>query len=350
MPRVTAIGASVPPTRVTQGEAKAFARKHFSKKYRGVDRILPVFDHAGIEHRYITKPIAWYTEEHSTAERNAAYIEDATELSIQSVEAALATARLKPTDIDYLIFINTTGLATPSIDARLINRLGFRHDVRRTPIWGLGCAGGVAGLSHAYHHVLGHPRERVLVVATELCALTFLPNDYSKSNLVAAALFADGSAAAIVSGDEMAAQGPEVLGTRSTFYPDSLDVMGWNVVEHGLQVVFAARIPEIVEAHCREDAAGFLHEFNLELSDIDAFVLHPGGMKVILAYEQAFRLPQGALSVSRQILRHYGNVSSVTVLFVLQEYMRRFEVGSGANGFVSALGPGFSSESLLIRW
>ena len=349
MPRISALGTSVPSVRVSQDEAKAFAREHFSKRFRAVERIMPVFDHAGIEHRYVTRPVSWYAETHSQAVRNAAYIQDATALSIQSVEAALATADHKPVDIDYIIFVNTTGLATPSIDARLINRLGFRHDVRRTPIWGLGCAGGVAGLAHAYHHAIGHPQERVLVVATELCALTFLPDDYSKSNLVAAALFGDGSAAAIVVGDEVEAAGPEIVATRSTFYPDSLDVMGWNVVEQGLQVVFATRIPEIVEAHAREDATAFLSEFHLTLSDIDAFLLHPGGMKVIVAYEKAFGLPDGALSLSRAILRDYGNMSSVTVLFVLHEYMRRCGADRDVWGFVSALGPGFSSESMLIR-
>ena len=369
-PRLTAVATAVPPVRVDQATAREFARLHFGGRIRNVDRLLPVFDHTGILTRYTSMPIEWFAEPHDLAEKNDAYVESATDLSATAATRALERAGLEPADVDYLLYVNSTGLATPSIDARLINRLGFRRDVRRTPVWGLGCAGGASGLSHAHHHLLGHPEERVLVIATELCTLTWMPNDISKSNLVATALFGDGSGAAVVEGAaarravragdrRRAARGPangdgvvdaglEILATRSTFFPDSLDVMGWNVQTTGLQVVFAQRIPDIVEAHAREDARAFLAEHGLDLPDVSAFLLHPGGTKVLAAYERAYGLTDGALDLSREVLRDYGNMSSATVLFVLERYLERRAAGGGGFGLVSALGPGFSAESLLL--
>ena len=236
MPRLVSVATAVPATRIEQSEAATFARAKFAAAVPDIERLMPLFTHAGIDTRYFAAPQEWFFEHHDLAERSALYVTEATRLSEQAATAALEQAHLAPADIDYIIYVNTTGLATPSIDARLINRLGMRTDTRRTPIWGLGCAGGVAGLSHAFHYALAHPRARILVVSTELCGLTFLPDDMSKSNLVATALFGDGAAAAVVSGDDHAGAGLEILGTRSRLYPDSYDVMGWTVLQEGLQV------------------------------------------------------------------------------------------------------------------
>jgi alkylresorcinol/alkylpyrone synthase len=349
MPSIRSVATAVPATRVDQDQAEAFARLRFAGRLPDLERLLPLFANAGIRTRYFAAPREWFEVEHDLAAKSALYVSEATRLSAEAAGSALARAGLGPADIDYIIYVNTTGLATPSIDARLINVLGLRRDVRRTPIWGLGCAGGAAGLAHAHHYALAHPRARILVIATELCGLTFLPNDASKANLVATALFADGAAAAVVTGDDEEGPGLEILGTRSRFYPDSLDVMGWTVLQDGLQVVFAQRIPAIVEETANEDVSGFLREFGLVQADIDAWLLHPGGARVLQAYATALSLSPEQLELSAGVLRDYGNMSSATVLYVLERYLAKHGTGQGGHGLLSALGPGFCSESLLLR-
>lgn len=349
MPRIRAVATAVPSTRVDQDLALEFARQMFGERIPDLERLLPLFANAGIKTRYFAAPQEWFFTNHDLAEKSAMYAREATRLSAEAAGKALVKAGLGPEEIDYIIYVNTTGLATPSIDARLINVMGLRHDVRRTPIWGLGCAGGAAGLSHAHHYALAHPGARILVVATELCGLTFLPDDISKSNLVATALFGDGAAAAVITGDECGGPGLEVVDTRSRFFPDSLDVMGWTVLQEGLQVVFAQRIPEIVEETAAEDIGAFLANHDLKIDDIDAFLLHPGGTKVLEAYEKALDLEQMQLDLPRGVLRDFGNMSSATVFFVLERYLDARGTGNGGHGLISALGPGFCSESLLVE-
>ncbi len=348
MSRILAVATAVPDTRVDQAQAAAFARQQFAGRIPDLERLMPLFEHAGIETRYFAAPQEWFLTEHDLAEKSALYVREATRLSAAAAGRALEEAGLSPADIDYVIYVNTTGLATPSIDARLINVLGLRPDVRRTPIWGLGCAGGAAGLSHAHHYALAHPRDRILVVATELCGLTFLPHDTSKANLVATALFGDGASAAIVGGGETEGAGLEILDTRSRFFPDSLDVMGWTVLQEGLQVVFAQRIPEIVEQTAAEDVGAFLEPHGLKIADLDAFLLHPGGTKVLEAYQTALALEPRQLDLPRRVLRNHGNMSSATVFFVIERYLKENGPGKGGHGLISALGPGFCSESLLV--
>lgn len=348
MPRIRSVGTSVPATRIDQADAEAFARLKFAAHIPDLDRLLPLFAHSGIATRYFAAPRDWFFTAHGMAEKSALYAAEATRLSADAAGRALSGAELSPHDIDYIIYVNTTGLATPSIDARLINVLGLRHDIRRTPIWGLGCAGGAAGLSHAYHYALAHPGARILVVATELCGLTFLPDDTSKANLVATALFGDGAAAAVVCGDETAGPGLEIRGTGSRFFPDSLDVMGWTVLQEGLQVVFAQRIPEIVQETAAQDMGAFLSRFGLTIADVGAFLLHPGGARVLAAYQNALGLRPEQLDLARGVLRDFGNMSSATVLFVLERYLQEHGTGNGGHGLISSLGPGFCSESLLV--
>lgn len=349
MCKITAIATTVPPYKVSQQEAKSFAEGIFSNSNLDIKRLLPLFDHSGIETRYFSCPIDWFGKPHSLAEKNEIYIESATRLTLAATIKVLHEADCRPEEIDYIIYINTTGLATPSIDARIINHLRLKKDIRRTPIWGLGCAGGAAGLAHAHHYLLGHPRDKVLLVAAELCGLTFVLDDGSKSNLVASSLFAEGAAAVLLSGDEVEAEGVDIVDTQSRFYPDSLDVMGWNVVSKGLQVVFAKRIPDIVEKTAFPDLTAFLSRHQLTLEDIRQYIFHPGGRKVIEAYEKALNLHNGKLELCRDVLRDFGNMSSVTVLFVLERYLENFGNDHGGYGLMSALGPGFCSESLLLH-
>lgn len=333
---------------MTQSGAVEFARAHFGDRVSDFDRLLPIFANSGIESRYFSVPSDWFTQPHSIAEKNRLYIESATDLCVEASRKAMTSAGLSPEAIDYIVYINTTGIATPSIDARLINILGLRQDIRRTPIWGLGCAGGVAALSHAYHYLLGHPNDTVLVVCAELCGLTFLADDFSRSNLVASALFGEGAAAVIIK-NCTESDGLRLIATNSRFYPDSLDVMGWNVVEAGLQVIFAQRIPDIVAAHARRDLGSFLESHNLTFDDIDQFLFHPGGTKVLAAYEEALGVDSGKLAHARSTLRDFGNMSSVTVLYVLKRFLEQIDRRRHGYSLVSALGPGFCSESVLVQ-
>lgn len=348
MPKITSIATAVPQYRITQEDAKEFARINFSESSFNLSRLLPIFENTGIKQRFFSCPPDWFGKIHSLEEKNEIYVNNSTELSAKAAVEAMKIAGVTSEDIDYILYINTTGIATPSIDARLINKLGFRSDVHRSPVWGLGCAGGVSGVSQAYHYLLGHPDERVLLVACELCGLTFIADDKSKSNLVATSLFGEGAAAVILSGDNIESSGLNIVGTKSRFFPDSLDVMGWNIVNQGMQVVFAQRIPEIVEKNAYDDISNFLSEYNLTTKDIKSWIVHPGGAKVIKAYKKALKLNEDDFMLSRMVLEEYGNMSSVTVLFVLDKYIRQNGLNGNGYSLMSALGPGFSSESVLL--
>lgn len=348
MPVIVDVETAPPPFLVPQEQAAAFARARFGAALPQIDRLMPIFANAGIHTRSLCQPPSWYERDHALDERNAAYIEVTTELCASAARRLLARRGLAPEAIDRVVFVNTTGLATPSIDARLINVLGLDRHVRRTPVWGLGCAGGVAGLALAAHDLLGHPRERVLVFAAEMCTLTFLHDDPSKSNLVATALFSDGAAVALLSGDEVGDPGCRVVGTRSTLFPDSLHVMGWTVVARGLQVVFDQRIPDIIAEHAAAELDALLASHGLTRADVREFLYHPGGPRVLQAYADAYGVPPERFEWSRAVLAAFGNMSSVTVLYVLARYFAAQPPGRAGYGVVSALGPGFSSESILL--
>lgn len=349
MPRLVDIVSAPPDHVVPQAVAAEYARRTFGPQVHNIERLMPIFGHAGIATRRTCQPIEWYQSDHTLGETSAAYIDAASTLCARAAAQLLERQGLAPESIDRIIYINTTGLATPSIDARLINLLGLRRDIRRTPIWGLGCAGGVAGLGVAYDHLMGHPRERVLLCCAEMCSLTLLRDDASVSNVVATALFADGAAVALLAGDETGEAGFALLDSRSTLYPDSLSVMGWNVVSHGLQVVFDRRIPEIVATHARAELDALLGAHGLAREDVTEFLFHPGGPRVLAAYAEAFGLPLERFAWSRDTLREFGNMSSVTVLYVLERYLAAHPPGRGGHAVVSALGPGFSSESMLME-
>ena len=353
--RLVSLATAVPPHAVTQADAKEFARNLFRETLReDHDRLLGVFEHAGIRQRNVCAPLEWFATDHDFAEKNALYVENAVELGRTVAERAMAQAGLEPRDIDHLVFVSSTGIAAPSIDARLANALSLRTDFQRTPIWGLGCAGGVAGLSRARDFALARPGSRVLLVALELCSLTFQRNDRSKRNLVAASLFGDGAAAAlVVAGDDPALRNGhrplDLVATSSTFWSDTLDVMGWDVDGQGLHVVFARDIPTIVRERVRPGLVEFLGRHDLDLERLDHLVAHPGGMKVLAAYEKALGLAPDALAHAREVLRDHGNMSSPTCLFVLERFLANQTIAAGETAVLSALGPGFCAEYVLLR-
>lgn len=355
-PRLIALATAVPPHAIGQQEARRFAALLFERMLaQGAARLLEVFDHAEIETRYSCMPIEWFSRDHDFAEKNALYIERGLELTQTVAQRALERAGLVPRDVDHLVFVSSTGLATPSLDARLANRMGLRSDFHRTPIWGLGCAGGAAGLARARDFALADPRARVLLVALELCTLTFQRNDLSKRNLVAASLFGDGAAAAVIVGADAPAPATDgarplaLLDSQSTLWPDTLDVMGWEVDGAGLHVVFSRDIPSIVREKVRPGLECFLARQGLGLGTVDHVVAHPGGAKVLRAYRETLGLGEQAFAHAHRVLREYGNMSSPTCLFVLECFRVAGDIGAGESAVLAALGPGFSAEYVLAR-
>jgi alkylresorcinol/alkylpyrone synthase len=344
VPRLLSLATVVPPHALGQAEVALRARHLFAQS-AGADfeRLMPVFAHAGIERRYSSVPIEWYEHGHGWAERNALYLQHAVSLLEQAAGDALALAKLRPEAIDAVVVVSTTGVATPALDARLMEKVPLRADVKRLPIFGLGCAGGVLGLSRAADLVRAAPESRVLLLVVELCALCFRKDDTAKSNIVATALFGDGAAAAVLScrGD-----GPRFGASGEHTWPQSLDIMGWDVAEDGLRAVFSRDIPALVRNHMREVAGDFLERHGLGLGDIDHFVCHPGGAKVLTALEEAFGLAAGALVDARGVLRDFGNMSAATVLFVLERALR---AGVSGRLLMTTLGPGFTAGFQLVE-
>jgi alkylresorcinol/alkylpyrone synthase len=373
MPVIRSVATALPPHALAQERVRDLAREHFAPAFPEIDRYLSVFRHARIDTRHFAAPLEWFMTSHSFQECNDLFVEVATGLGEAAARACLAQAELQVSDVDHLIWVSTTGMAAPSPDAMLINRLGLGRHTRRTPIWGLGCAGGVAGLARAYEYTRAFPGQRVLLLSAELCSVTFQWNDRSKRNLIAASIFADGAAAVLVEGDVVAElkteneklrsdrsspilnsqfsilNFPQILGTQSTIWPDTLDIMGWDMVDTGMQVVFSSRIPHIVQTLMRENVAEFLAPYGLGLDDIEHWILHPGGAKVIDAYQSALAIDPERLEHTRAVLREYGNMSSATVFFVLDAFLKAEKPGPGEYGVLAVLGPGFSCELALIR-
>jgi alkylresorcinol/alkylpyrone synthase len=353
-PRLASIATALPEHVIRQSEVKQFAEALFGPTLASGDRrLMAVFDSTGIATRHSVMPLDWFREPHSFGEVNELYIDRALDLASHAVQRALDDAGLEPRDVDHLLMVSSTGIATPSLDARLANRMGFRGDFKRTPVWGLGCAGGAAGLSRARDFALADPRARVVLVALELCSLTFQHGDMTRQNLVAASLFSDGAAAAVVLGAEAGSPHEparlELIASQSTLWPDTLDVMGWNVDGTGLHVLFSRDIPSIVRQWVRPNLEVFLERESLAFSELRHVVAHPGGPKVIAAYAEALGLPLERFRHATDVLRECGNMSAPTCLFVLERFVASGEIGPGEHGVLAALGPGFSSELVLLR-
>ncbi len=341
-PRLLALATAVPPYVLDQSVVADFARRLFADTTE-IHRLLPVFGNAGIDTRYSCVPLDWYDRQHDWEERNGLYLQNAVALLEKAAREALDTAGIDPAEIDAIVVNSTTGIATPSLDAILIGRLGLRPDVRRLPIFGLGCAGGVLGLARAVDMARVAPGSKVLFLVVELCALCFRKGDLTKSAIVASALFGDGAAALVLSTE---GDGPTFGASGEHTWPNSLDIMGWDVANDGLKALFSRDIPRLVRQQLREVVARFLDRQGLGLGDIGRFVSHPGGSKVLTALEEAFGLEDGALVEGHSVLRDYGNMSAATVLFVLK---RTLENGAKGRMLLTAMGPGFSAGFQMLE-
>jgi alkylresorcinol/alkylpyrone synthase len=360
MPVIISVGEAVPPHTLEQKDVRSFSRELFSKSFKDIERLLKAFHNGQVEKRHFVKSLDWYKEDHTFAEKNNAFIDSAIQLGSAAITDCLNNRKflkqeIACEEIEAIFFITSTGIATPSIEARLMNVLPFSERTKRIPIWGLGCAGGAVGLSRAFEYCLAYPKAKVLVLAIELCSLTFQRNDLSKSNLIGTSLFADGVACVLIAGDEvessqisLSASLPKIMATQSTTMRNSLDVMGWEVKDEGLYVVFSKDIPAIVEQWLKPNVSGFLQDHQLTIEQMNHFIAHPGGKKVLDAYVESLQLHSSMIELPLEVLRNYGNMSSVTVFIVLKQFLQKGSPGEW--GLCTALGPGFSSELLLLRW
>lgn len=361
MSSILSVSSLQPPYSLRQEETTEFARELFAESFHDIERLLNVFANGDIKERQFAVPLSWFRNEHSLKERNDLYIERATSYSVDVIKRCLSNRHFLKEDVDVedihaIFFISSTGMSTPSIDARVMNKLPFSIHTKRLPLWGLGCAGGAIGLSRAHDYCEAYPKENVLVVCVELCSLTFQKEDHSKSNLIGTSLFADGVACALVVGDEsplLVKQKnktcPSIVATESIFMRDSEDVMGWDVKNAGLYVVFSRHIPSIIENVFKEYVENFLEKNRLQLEDISLFLAHPGGKKVLDAYKNSLKIEEEMLRYSKSVLSEHGNMSSPTVLYVLERAMIE-DNKEDSFGLLVALGPGFCSELALLKW
>lgn len=346
VPKIQAVGIAVPPHALEQKEIKEFVGTLFHSRIANLERLLPVFESSCIGVRHLSQPLEWYSTIHSFAEANKIFEQVALELSEKAALEAMKKANVQPEDIGMIIFVSSTGIVTPTLDAKLIQRLGLSPHTGRLPIWGLGCGGGVAGLARAAELSYSLQGRSVLLITVELCSLTFQQNDYSKSNLVGTSIFADGAAAAVI---KVEGDGPAILDNYSTLFPNSADVMGWDLVETGFKVRFSRDIPSIVRRYLPDLLDDACAKWGIHKEQISHYVVHPGGAKVLSAYSESLGLTKDKLAYAYDILACYGNMSSASVLFVLEKFIRETPP-SGSYGIMLALGPGFSAEQVLFQW
>ncbi len=371
----------LPPHRYAQGELTAvFAEvvagdAHSEQGARLHPLIARLHGNSGVSQRYLARPLEWYRTFAGFTDANAAFVETALDLGADAVTQALSQAGLTPRDVDLLVSATVTGLAVPSLDARIAARLEMRTDVKRVPLVGLGCVAGAAGIARVHDYLLGHPGEVAVLVATELCSLTLQRDDTSTANLVASGLFGDGAAAVVLIGPEhpaaqrdSAAQRdpeaegdlgierdpattpqPQVLATRSRLYPETERAMGWDVGQSGLRIVLGVEVPDLVRTQVRADVDGFLEARGLTRADIGWWVAHPGGPKVLEALAEALAVEREALQVTWDSLDRIGNLSSASVLHVLADTLRERPPAAGSLGILLAMGPGFCLELVLLQ-
>lgn len=343
--KLLSVATAVPDNMLAQEDVAAAAERVFASRYPDFSRIAHVFQTTGIRQRYAVRPVEWYLEPRSWPVRTAVYLDGASELFYRVADRALEAAGLRAAEVDTVVTVSSTGIATPSLEARVSARIGFREDVQRVPVFGLGCAGGISGLSIAARLARSQPGTTVLMVAVEICTLAFRLDELTKANIVATALFGDGAAAVVLRANED--PGELTVGCSGEHtWPDTLDIMGWKVDPQGFGVIFDRAIPPFAEEHIGAAVASILGRAGLAPADIGRFVCHPGGIKVLHALEQALQLDRGVLDHERGVLREYGNMSGPTVLFVLDRALRS---GLPPRSLLTALGPGFTASCVALE-
>jgi alkylresorcinol/alkylpyrone synthase len=348
--KIAGVGKALPPHHYDQETLIAALRKIWGRRHQNLDRLEALHRRVLVGGRHLALPLEEYEQLTTWGRANDAWIRVAQEVGEVAVRDALRAAGLLPSDLGALFFVTVTGISTPSIDARLINRMGLPADIVRVPIFGLGCVAGAAGVARAADYVRAWPEKAAVLLSVELCSLTLQQQDLSVPNLIASGLFGDGAAAVVVTGDRRPAGGPSIVASRSIFYPDTERVMGWDISESGFRVVLSADVPTMVLDHVRRDVDAFLGAHGLRRGDIAAWISHPGGPKVLEAMQMALDLPREAFEISWRSLAEVGNLSSASVLLVLKETLETRCPAPGSHGLMFAMGPGFCSELVLLQF
>jgi len=333
--QIASVGTAFPPHRYSQTEIAQALTERWEAKLPEPRIIGRLFANCGVDYRFLVYPLEKYPELKGFGQTNDAWIEAGVPLGKLAIERALEPLGITAADISAIFFASVTGIASPTIDARLINLLPFPTHVKRTPIFGLGCVAGAAGISRASDYVKAYPKQIALLLSVELCSLTWQDDDMSIAN---------GQTAG------KANTGPKILGTASSFYRDTQHVMGWDIGDNGFKIVLSPEVPKVVEEHLREDTEGFLAEYGLKITDIGSWIFHSGGPKVLEAMQTTLDLPQDALAPSWKSLREVGNLSAASVLCVLEDYLANHRGASGSYSVLAAMGPAFCSELVLLQW
>lgn len=320
---------------------------HALKSPTVLDRL---HSNCGVKQRHLVCKLDEYQSLRGFGEANDIWIEAAQELGKQSICKAVRAAHIAPSSLEAIFFASVTGVASPSIDARLVNRMSLSPRIKRTPIFGLGCVAGAAGIARAADYVRAFPDHTAVLLSVELCSLNWQKDDLSTANLISAGLFGDGAAAVIIAGKDTPLSGVEIIATRSNFYPGTEDAMGWDISEKGFRIVLSPGVPEIIREHLRHDMDDFLADHGLSRQDIASWIVHTGGPKVLRAVESALELKPDALEASWASLAQVGNLSSASVLLVLEEHLKHRRGEPGTYSVLAAMGPGFCSEIVLLRW
>ena len=348
--RIAAVASAFPEHRYTQPQLVRGLLDHWGEQFPEPRKIELLHANVGVEERFLALPMERYTSL-TFGEANDVWIRVALDIGETAVRGALARAGLRPEQLGAIIFVSVSGVASPSIDARLVNRLGLSPRIKRMPIFGLGCVAGAAGIARAADYVKAFPDQYAVLVSVELCSLTLQLDDFSMANLISIGLFGDGAAAVIVAGDRCPGSGwPEIVATQSTFYPDTEDAMGWHISEKGFRIILSPEVPDVIASHIGDDADHLLAPHGLTRADIGSWILHTGGPKILRATEVALGLRGGEIRASWDCLRKMGNLSSSSVLMVLEEVMQNRRPDPGTWGVLAAMGPGFCSELILLRW
>ncbi|WP_260703628.1 type III polyketide synthase [Edaphobacter flagellatus] len=352
--RIASVGTAYPPHRYPQSVIAEALRGRWEHKMEEPRLLTRLFANCGVDFRNTVFPLESYPSLDTFEKTNNAWIKAAVDLGQQAICRALDHAEISPEDIGAIFFASVTGIASPTVDARLINRLPFSVNVKRTPIFGLGCVAGAAGISRASDYVRAFPDQYALLLSVELCSLTWQDDDQSIANLISCGLFGDGAAAVVLAGAETPlakrSTGPRVLATRSTFYRNTERVMGWDIVNTGFRIVLSPDVPKVVEENLLGNVEGFLADNNLTRDDISTYIFHSGGPKVLEAMQKSLGLPADALAPSWKSLREVGNLSAASVLAVLEDYLKVHPGKPGTYSILAAMGPAFCSELVLLQW
>jgi alkylresorcinol/alkylpyrone synthase len=348
--RIVSAASAFPRHYYSQEMLLAALQEYWGDKVQNPHVLRRLHKHVGVDGRHLAIPKEEYMQMRTWGEANNHWIRTARELGEKAVAGALAGAGLHGKNLGAIFFASVTGICSPSIDALLINQMGLCRNIRRVPIFGLGCVAGAAAISRAADYVRAYPNQVAVVVSVELCSLTLQREDVSMANLISAGLFGDGAAAVIVAGADCGLAGVSILATRSVFYPHTEEMMGWDISEKGFRIVLSREIPDLVRKNLAHDLDDFLAEHGLTRADIGSWCLHTGGPKILEATAEALGLNNGELEVSWQCLRRTGNLSSASVLVVLEEVMKNRRPEPGTFGLLAAMGPGFCSEFVLLQW